>query len=121
MKLEKYGIYSTIELLKTFGGNIQSSMPIKNGVVLYCKFNPKINPNFPDEAWIEEGPIRKGAASYLGTCDSAIPIFKKIKTNNWQYLGKAKITDISDEKKIKQINKNPPRDLVQIILKLNFY
>lgn len=120
MTLTKNSTYSSSELIKIFGGNIQSSMPLTKGIVLYCKFNPKINPNFPQEAWIEEGPYRKRAACYLINCQQEIPIFKKIKPNNWQYIGHAIISEDYDINRIKNINKSPPRAPIQTILKLTF-
>ncbi|MGQ3888466.1 hypothetical protein ACQUW5_05470 [Legionella sp. CNM-1927-20] len=120
MMLRENTIYTSTELLKLFGGNLQSSMPLVKGRVLYCKFNPRINPNFPEEAWIEEGPYRKKSAHYLINCNLEVPIFKKIKSNNWQYVGKATISDSSDTNRIKNINVSPPRNPVQIILKLHF-
>ena len=117
---EKNKIYSTKKLKDHFGGNIQSSMPIKNGNVLYCKFDSKIYPEFPDEAWIEVGPLRKKAAEIIIRQKISIPVFKKKSTNQWEYLGKASITNGTNNTKLNYINKSPPRSSVQIILKFNF-
>jgi hypothetical protein len=118
--LIKNKCYTTRELLAMFGGNIQSSMPFVNGQVLYCKFDPRINPKFPKEAWIEIGPIRKKAAEYLIRSGVNLPLFKKIKSNQWEYLGKAWISDGSEKAALQGINKNPPRNKVQKILKFTF-
>lgn len=120
MTLIKGKIYSSKDLFKTFGGNIQSSMPFVNKKVPYCKFSKKINPQFPDEAWIEIGPMRKKGVEYLTNCKSSIPVFEKVKTNSWKYLGKASISEISDKNRIKIINDKPPRQKIQSIIKFNF-
>lgn len=118
--LKKNKSYSTFQLLKMFGGSAQPSMPFVNGKVPYCKFNPKINPNFPDEAWIEEGPMRRKGAEFLSACKIKIPVFKKEKTNTWTFIGFAIISNVTTIKKLSFINKNPPRNKVQIILKFEF-
>ncbi len=117
---EKNKIYSTKKLKDHFGGNVQSSMPIKGDQVLYCKFDPKINPNFPKEAWIEVGPIRKKGAELLIKQKNKIPVFKKLDANQWEYLGKAAISDGTSSSKLRSINKTPPRHPVQKILNFIF-
>lgn len=112
--------YRITDLLHIFGGNAQSSMPLVNGKVPYCKFNPKLNPNFPSNAWIEVGPIRKKGAVYLIKCKMKIPVFQKKAPNIWKYIGKAKISNITTFDELNIINKNPPRNKVQLILKFNF-
>lgn len=118
--LKKNKSYTIPQIIKIFGGSAQPSMPFVNGTVPYCKFNPKINPEFPNTAWIEEGPFRKKGANFLIKCDSKIPIFKKEETNKWIFLGYAFISNGTTLKKLNTINKNPPRNKVQIILKFNF-
>lgn len=50
MELIKNKIYTAYELTEFFGGGVQPSMPFVNGRVPYCKFNPKLNPDFPAKA-----------------------------------------------------------------------
>jgi hypothetical protein len=118
--LKKNKIYSIPQLVKIFGGGAQPSMPFVNGKVPYCKFNPKINPEFPHTAWIEEGPLRRKGAEFLSTCKIKIPVFKKEATNKWIFLGYALISNGTTIKRLSAINKNPPRNKVQIILKFKF-
>jgi len=118
--LTKNKIYTTNDLIAIFGGNVQSSMPFVSGEVIYCKFNPKINPDFPNKAWIEVGPRRRKGALYLAQCNKRIPVFEKVHVNGWKYLGKALISDVTNEFELKKINKSPPRDKIQIILKFKF-
>ena len=118
--LKKNKNYTIPRLVKIFGGSAQSSMPFVKGKVPYCKFNPKINPEFPNTAWIEEGPIRKRGAEFLIKCNTKIPVFKKIGINKWAFIGNAWVSDGTTLKGLKKINKNPPRNKVQIILKFNF-
>lgn len=118
--LKKNNSYTIPQLIDIFGGNAQSSMPFVNGKVPYCKFNPKINPEFPNTAWIEEGPMRKKGAYYLINNASKTPVFKKEGINNWVFQGYAFISDGTSSKKLNMINKNPPRNQVQIILKFDF-
>jgi len=61
--LKKNKSYSIPQLVKIFGGGTQPSMSFVNSKVSYCKFNPKINPEFPHADWIEEGPIRRKGAN----------------------------------------------------------
>lgn len=117
-------IFSSNDLLQRFGGNIRPSMPIINGVVPYCKFDPKVNPSFlvdPREAWIEVGPGRKKGAEMLINSGEKIPVFEKVTTGCWRYLGNAKIQDVTTSQKLNLINRNPPRDPVQKILKFVFW
>lgn len=95
-------------------------MPFVNGKVPYCKFNPKLNPGFPNKAWIEIGPIRKKGANFLIKSKYKIPVFQKEGNNNWKFVGFAKISDATNLRELANINKKPPRAKVQIILKLNF-
>lgn len=118
--LKKNKFYTIPQLVKIFGGGAQPSMPFVKGKVPYCKFNPKINPEFPNTAWIEEGPIRKKGAEFLIKCRTKIPIFKKEKVNKWIFLGYALISNGTTSKKLNKINKNPPRNKIQTILKFNF-
>lgn len=118
--LKKNSIYSSKDLLGKFGGSIQPSMPIVGGKVPYCKFDPKINRNFPAEAWIEIGPMRKKGAELMIGSEIKIPVFEKIAIGQWKYLGEAKVTDVSTSKRLAKINQDPPREKVQKILKLKF-
>ena len=118
--LKKNKNYTIPQLVKIFGGSAQPSMPFVSGRVPYCKFNPKINPEFPVTAWIEEGPVRKKGAEFLIECDTKVPVFKKEGVNSWVFIGYAFILDNTTSKKLDEINKNPPRNKVQIILKFNF-
>lgn len=95
-------------------------MPLICGKVLYCKFNKKINHDFPRTAWIEIGPLRKKGAIYLTKCKLQIPVFEKIKSNQWKYLGKALISDATNQKELDRLNKNPPREKIQMILRFKF-
>ncbi len=113
-------IYTSKQLIKEFGGNIRASMPFVKGKVPYCKFNPKINPEFPDKAWIEVGPRRRKGAEYLIDCHLRIPVFEKVKTNHWKFLGEAFITDITRLNEVRKINSNPPRDKIQLIIKFTY-
>lgn len=116
--LKKNHVYSSKYLLENFGGNIQASMPIVNGAVPYCKFDPKINHKFPTEVWIEVGPIRKKGTELMLETDKKIPVFQKLATNQWKYLGEAVVSDLTTPKKLQQLNKAPPRDKIQKILGL---
>lgn len=118
--LKENEVYSIDQLKNLFGGNMQSSMPIKNGKVTHCKFNPKINPKFPNEVWIEIGPIRKKGANYLANTNTKIPVFEKLKANKWKYIGKASFVKKSTPSYLKCINTKPPRDEVQIVLEIRF-
>ena len=118
--LKKNKSYTIPQIIKIFGGSAQPSMPFVNDKVPYCKFDPKINPEFPDNAWIELGPMRKKGAEFLIQCGYKIPVFKKEGTNKWKFMGYAKILNGTTKKTLKLINKSPPRNKVQIILKFNF-
>lgn len=118
--LKKNKSYTIPQLVNMFGGNAQPSMPFVNGKIPYCKFDPKINPEFPKVAWIEEGPIRKKGAEFLISCKHKVPVFKKERSNKWVFLGYASISNGTTTKKISHINKKPPRNKVQIILKFTF-
>lgn len=118
--LKKNKIYSIPQIVKIFGGSAQQSMPFVKGKVPYCKFNPKINPELPKSAWIEEGPIRKKGAEFLISCKHKVPVFKKERSNIWFFLGYASISNGTTTKKLSRINKKPPRNKVQIILKFTF-
>ncbi|MBX9585744.1 MAG: hypothetical protein K2X50_00655 [Gammaproteobacteria bacterium] len=119
MKLIKNKIYTSQYLKDMYGGNFRCSMPLVNGIVEYCKFDPKINLNFPAEAWIEVGPLRRKSAVSLLRSKIKIPIFEKISTNQWKFIGKARISDGTTNEALKYINKNPPREEVQFILKFS--
>lgn len=120
MSLIKNNVYTVSNLITMYGGNPQCSMPFVNKSVRYCKFNPKINGRFPNEVWIEEGPIRERGAEYLINCSKAIPVFKKLAVNAWEYLGEAYFKDITTQSKLDIINANPPRDNIKFILQLEF-
>lgn len=122
MNFKKNKVYNTEFIKSYFGGNIQCSMPIIGGKVPYCKFDPKINNALilSNEVWVEVGPIRAKASELLVSQNMAVPIFYKLGVNKWKYVGDAEATDISSLKQISSINKNPPRDKVQKILKLKF-
>ena len=120
MTLSKNKIYSTTFFKQNYGGNVQCSMPIVNGTVPYCKFDPKINWNFPNEAWIEDGPIRYKSAMILAEQTNPIPVFKKIERNKWAYIGLASVHIRRSERYKDQLNIKPPRNKIQIILVFNF-
>jgi hypothetical protein len=108
---KKDQIYSTNEIVNEWGGNVNYSMPLVNGAVPYCKFKPKLNPNFilKNEIWVEQGPMREKGANILLSSATKIPVFEKIKTGSWRYKGKFVFKKINDKKRLNQINKNPPR------------
>ena len=117
---KKGDVYSTDTIVGKFGGSKVYSMPIVGGQVPYCKFTPKINPNFESnhEVWIEEGPILEKGADLLAKASEKVHVFKKLGTGQWEFLGMFNFKKVHDQAKLQRINKNPPRKRVACILKL---
>lgn len=112
--------YSSKEIAKNVGGSVQPCMPTVDGMVVCCRARQDCNPRFPKELWVAAGPQRKRAAESWAVNGNSIPIFLKVKTGIYQYLGMFKVALLSrDPSRIAIANKEPmPEGPVQLILDL---
>ncbi len=120
MKFIVNQIYSSKDIQTSFGGNYQACLPMTDGCVNVGRFHKNLNPNFPNEAWIEVGTIREKSARLVFAMQKPIPLFEKYGTGKWKFLGTFKATKLHDSKsnpqKLASLNQNFPRDPVAIVL-----
>lgn len=86
--------YTLDEIRNSLGGPLLASIATKNNQILYVKFkkNKKLNPNLPQEIWIQNGPNQiKSAMRWLEN-SQAVPMFVMDydKKKRWNYIGLVK-------------------------------
>lgn len=95
MQLQIGQSYTREEIHDRFGGSIQSYLPTRNDRVVCGCFNRSddMNPLAPDEVLFgtaERSPEINRAADLVfaqGQRSEAIPVFLKVKSNQWEYVG----------------------------------
>ena len=93
--------YTRDEIHAVLGGNMQSFLPSKNGVVVAACLEPARNPDAPTVVLPEVGTVRERTATWL--CDHPkydFPVFLKRATKRWEYVGRYRCerwTDDPDE------------------------
>ena len=79
--------YKRQQIHDKLGGSIQSYLPtVKKEVVCAC-LTKRLNPDAPNIILVGNRPFVKQSAEFLCSLKNPIPVFIKIKTNRWQYVG----------------------------------
>jgi hypothetical protein len=110
MQLELGRHYTRAEIHDLLGGSIQSFLPIKEGRVVCGCFvrGPAMNPNAPEEVLFgtagESPDINRAAdlAFEQGQRGDAIPVFLKIHSGEWKYVGEYLCIGITRDARVVQ-------------------
>jgi hypothetical protein len=123
MKFELGESYTRAEISARLGGSLQSYLPRRAGRVVCGCFNPVDNPELPDIVLPGSGPeIEAAAAEYRK--QYPVPIFLKVVTNCWRYVGNYQVASWSvdraeiEKHQIRSGRKPRGRDRITQILKL---
>jgi ribosomal protein L44E len=79
------------------GGDKQSYLPHSGGVVLCGCFDPNLNKSAPIEIDVGNAPQVIRYANLVVSQGTAIPVFLKLRKNEWQYAGRFKAVLYSTE------------------------
>jgi hypothetical protein len=79
--------YTRAQIHEKLGGSVQSFLPTVNGEVVCACLTLKLNPQAPAVILAGDGPKMMAAAEQLGQQTSKIPVFIKLDTNSWKYVG----------------------------------
>jgi len=74
------------------GGSKQACLLTKDSMTVGVCFVPRMNPRGPNVILVGRGPMKQRAAELLAEYGNAVPVFKKRKTNAWEFLGNFKAT-----------------------------
>ena len=89
--------YTREQIHSLLGGGAQSFLPMKNGRVVCGCFRLDTNPDAPKEILVGVGEQRVRSAQVTKLQDSAIPIFLKRQSDEWEYVGMYKATRYLDK------------------------
>ena len=87
--------YTRKQIHGELGGSVQSYLPTVKGHVVCACLTKNLNPDAPNIILVGNGPRIQQNAKLLCSQKESTPIFIKIKTNKWQYVGKYKVDSFS--------------------------
>lgn len=96
-KFERNRGYSRTEIHDALGGNMRSYLPTMNNVVVAGCFRCDTNPDAPDIVLPGSGPMIRRSAKLFASSQKAVPVFIKRGTNDWRYVGKYRVSRMSDD------------------------
>ena len=79
------------------GGNRQSYLPYTGGRILAACLRPRDNPDAPRVILAGSGPRQSSCADLLCAQPDPIPVFVKKKTKEWEYRGRFRVVDCSED------------------------
>ncbi len=92
--------YTRDEIYRVLGGEKQTYLPQRNGIIVCGCFDLVKNPYAPEEIWVEPGEKRQKKAKLLEMQRGSIPIFLKQDVKDvkrWQYVGRFTCKEYSEE------------------------
>ena len=105
--------YSRVKISAELGGNIRSSLPESNGIVVCGCFNTahRWNPGAPEEVTLGTKQRVRTAARKLKEQSAIIPIFLFTETSKWEYIGDYLCMEYTEDKELcdQKIKENPER------------
>ena len=109
--------YTRRDIHTTVGGSMQSYLPTVNGRVVAGCFDRRLNPAAPSVLLVGTGPMIEGSAEAFVRQASAVPIFIKLATNEWEYVGMYRAVRVTRNRtEIEQHNRQIRRDDVAAVL-----
>ena len=93
MTFEPNRPYTRDELSALLGGNVNFFLPTKGGKPLYGCFRKDINPRMPELVYVISGSQRERAARDAVLSRIPFPVFEKMESEAWQYIGDYLATD----------------------------
>ena len=103
MMLEEGSYYTRREIHDLLGGEVQTYLPAKDGLVTCACLTLRSNPDAPNTILIGQRPRVLEWARRLCVQGGMIPVFIRRATNEWEYVGKYRVQRCS--KKASDIDK----------------
>lgn len=105
--------YSRAKISAVFGGDIRSSLPESNGIVVCGCFKTasRWNPGAPEEVTLGIKPRVRAAARKLQEQSATIPIFLFRENSEWEYIGDYRCIRYEEDKELcdQKMRENPER------------
>ncbi len=111
-------LYSCEEQHRMHGGNLRQTLPESGGEVTLVRFNLKMNPNGPhiiDHG--EQRRIRERIEMLRGQADP-LPVYKYVRSAAWEYLGRYRVRDISDDARVAAERSKVCRRPIRYVIRL---
>ena len=88
--------YTRDDIHKALGGETEHYLPQSGGRIVAGCFDPRKNPDAPQEVQVGHGPRRERKARLLAEQEiRRIPVFLKRGSNEWQYQGEYEFVGLS--------------------------
>ena len=84
--------YTRADIHAALGGNPQSYLPVKVGVVVAACLRLDLNPSAPHVVLCGSGPTIRKAGDLLAVQSQPVPMFIKRVPQHWEYQGLFKVT-----------------------------
>jgi hypothetical protein len=106
--LEEGKFYTRREIHNLLGGELQTYLPAKDGLVTCACLTLKRNPDAPNTILVGQSPRVLERAKQLCAQGGTIPVFVKRNTNKWEYVGRYQVercsADVTDIDKYQQLS-----------------
>jgi hypothetical protein len=111
-------LYSCEEQSKMHGGNPQPTLPESNGEVTLIRFRLDKNPNGPHI--IDHGEQRRlrERIEMLAHQSEPLPVYKYVRSAAWEYLGRYRVQDISDDSRLAAERSKVCRRPIKYVIRL---
>jgi hypothetical protein len=99
MSFELHHLYTRREIADALGGGVQDYLPHRDGRVVCACLSTELNPDAPNVILAGTGPdiVRWGKA--FTQQRYFVPVFMKRATNAWQYVGRYRVAQSTEEPK----------------------
>jgi len=97
MNFELHHLYTRREIADALGGGVQDYLPHRDGRVVCACLSAELNPDAPDVILAGTGRdiVRWGKA--FAEQRDFVPVFMKRATNAWQYVGRYRVAQSTEE------------------------
>jgi|ERR1043166_932808 hypothetical protein len=89
--------YSRTEIKDALGGSDINFLPRDGDVIVCGCFNRAYNPNAPDVILPGTGPEIEYSAKLFSKQETAVPVFIRLRPNEWEYFGDYKVERFSTD------------------------
>lgn len=89
-------LYSCKDMGRMHGGNLQSTLPVKEGEVTLIRFKRVMNPDGPEIMDHGDGPTAPKKIEALRATGGLLPVYEYRSAGAWRYLGRYEVGRITD-------------------------
>lgn len=95
-------LYSCEDMSRMHGGDLRSTLPVKEGEVMLIRFKRQMNPDGPELMDHGDGAAAPGKIEALHATTGGLPVYEYQSAGSWEYLGCYQVDKITDGGEIAQ-------------------